>query len=139
MIPQATALPCWGWIFGIESLIKGHLLGYQCCPRSSAFALRQGDESKDVMFLRRFSIRMRSSASLAMPLRGLTRIHTLPLYLTGGNTAGYAFLANESQSVTKGKNDLFDTRVLLYIVVEGNDAMRLLVFLIRGIDDMTVP
>ena len=51
--------------------------------KSSNEALRHGDASNEVVFERRFSIRICSSVSFAIPLRGPTLIHIRPLYLTG--------------------------------------------------------
>ena len=54
-------------------------------------AFRQGDVSNDVTVALRFSIKMRSSSSLATPLRGPMRIQMRPLYLTGGKMDGSTF------------------------------------------------
>ncbi len=51
----------------------------------------------------------------------------------------FLLLPDKSKTIAKGEDDLFHTRVLLDVVVESDDTMSLLVFLVRGVYHMTVP
>src|SRR4030043_1766830 len=65
--------------------------------RSSRVAVGAGQISKGRFLARRFSIKRRSSSSVAIALRGPTRIQARPWKRTGGASDGSTIIAAISQ------------------------------------------
>ena len=47
--------------------------------------------------------------------------------------------SNDSEAIAEGKDDTGDTGVLLHIIIKATDALRLLVTVVVGVGDVTIP